>query len=180
MKLETDQDLEIAVSRLAQRTPDSLANFIASFACESGTIGEQVRTFIVGDDLTATRESLSERIYAFRPSKHRHVRRGEGAQVGERLEFILDSIESLVLSVDSRAAFELLVSLIERDGDAMEQCGDYHDSVAAAVNRAIRLVAKAGRSLPEEEVRRTLERLVAEDAYGTRETLTEVAARFAP
>ena len=116
MKLETDQDLEIAVSRLAQRTPDSLANFIASFACESGPIGE----------------------------------------------------------------FELLVSLIERDGDAMEQCGDYHDSVAAAVNRAIRLVAKAGRSLPEEEVRRTLERLIAEDAYGTRETLTEVAARFAP
>jgi hypothetical protein len=180
MKLETDQDVELAVSRLTQRSPEALASFIASFACDPGPIGEQVRTFIVGDDLDATCESLAQRIDALRPSRLRHIGRAEEAQIGERLELILDSIESLVLPVNSRAAFELLVTLIERDGDAMECCGDHHYSVAVAVNRAIGLVAKAGRSLPKVEVRRTLERLIAEDAYSTREALTDVATSFAP
>ena len=171
MKSETDQDIEIAVSRLARRSPESLAQFIASFADDTGPVGEQVRTFIVGDDLAATCESLAERIDAFRPAKHRYVQRAEEAQIGARLELILDSIESLVLPVDAHAAFALIVSLIERDGDAMELCGDQHYSVVAAVNRAIRLVAEAGRSLPQDELRRTIERLIVEDAYGTREAL---------
>lgn len=97
------------------------------------------------------------------------------AQVGERLESILDSIENLVLPVKPRAAFGLIVSLIEHDRDAMECCGDHHNAVAAALNRAMGLVAKAGRSLPEEEVRTTLERLIAEDTLMTREALAEVA-----
>jgi hypothetical protein len=179
MKLETDQDVELAVSRLAQRSPEALASFIASFACDPGPIGEQVRTFIVGDDLDATCASLTERIDALRLSRLRHIGRAEEAQIGERLELILDAIESLVLAVNSRAAFELTVRLIERDGDAMECCGDHHYFVAAAVNRAIRLAAKAGRSLPQEEVRRTLERLIAEDSFCTREALAAVAAKFA-
>jgi hypothetical protein len=103
----------------------------------------------------------------------------EEAQIGARIELILDSIESRVLPVNSRHAFELIVSLIERDQDAMECCGDHHYSVAAAVNRAIWLVAKVGRSLPESEVKSTLERLIAEDTYCTREALTEVVASFA-
>ena len=175
MKSETDPNLEIVVQRLAQRSAAALAQFIASFADDSGPVGEQVRTFIVGDDLGATCDSLASRIDTFRPSNHRYAQRAEEARIGARLELILDSIESLVLPVDSRAAFRLIVRLIERDGDAMELCGDHHYSVVAAVNRAICLVAKAGQSLPEEEVRRTLERLVAEDAYGTREMLAEVA-----
>ncbi len=100
------------------------------------------------------------------------------AQIGERLERILDCIENQVLPVNSRAAFALIVSLIERDREAMDCCGDHHYSVAAAVNRAIGLFAKAGRSLPQEEVRPTLERLIAEDLYCTREALGEVAAKF--
>jgi hypothetical protein len=103
----------------------------------------------------------------------------EEAQIGARIELILDSIESQVLPVNSRHAFELIVSLIERDQDAMECCGDHHHSVAAAVTRAIWLVAKVGRSLPESEVKSTLERLIAEDTYCTREALTEVVASFA-
>jgi hypothetical protein len=175
MKSETDPNLEIVVNRLAQRSAAALAQFIASFAEDCGPVGEQVRTFIVGDDLGATCDSLAGRIDAFRFSNHRYVHRAEEAQIGARFELILDSIESLVLPVDPHAAFRLIVSLIERDGEAMELCGDHHYSIVAAVNRAICLVAKAGQSLPKEEVRRTLERLVAEDAYSTREMLTEVA-----
>lgn len=171
MKSETDRDIETAVCRLAQRSPESLAQFIASFADDTGPVGEQVRTFIVGDDLAATCRSLAERIDAFRPARHRYVQRAEEARIGARLELILDSIESLVLPVDAGAAFALIVSLIERDGDAMELCGDHHYSVVAALNRAIGLVASAGRALPEAQVRRTLERLIMEDAYGTREAL---------
>jgi hypothetical protein len=180
MKVASERNIEVAVSRLVQRAPESLASFIASFADDAGPVGEQVRTFIVDDDLTATCKSLAERIDAFRPAKHRYTRSGEEVRIAERLELILDSIENLVLPVDSRAAFELIVGLIERDVDAMELCGDHHCAVVAAVNRAICLAAKAGRSLPEEQVRRTLERLVAEDAYGTRETLAEVVRSFAP
>ena len=99
------------------------------------------------------------------------------AQVGERLESILDSIENLVLPVKPRAAFGLIVSLIERDRDAMECCGDHHYAVVAALNRAMGLVAKVARKLPEDEVRTTLERLIAEDTYLTREALAEVAIR---
>lgn len=178
MKLETDRDITLAVRRLAQRPPESLARVLASFANDSGPVGEQVRTFIVADDLAATRSSLVERIDAFRPSRHRYVHRMEEAQIGVRLELILDAIESLVLPVEPYAAFELLVRLIERDGDAMELCGDHHYSVVAAVNRAIGLIAKAGRSLPAEVVRPAVERLVAEDTYATRESLIEVAADF--
>ena len=175
MKPETDPNFEMVVNRLAQRSAADLAQFIASFAEDCGPVGEQVRTFIVGDDLGATCDSLAGRIDAFRLSSHRYVQRAEEARIGARLELILDSIESLVLPVDSRAAFRLIVSLIERDGEAMELCGDHHYSVVVAVNRAICLIGKAGQSLPEEEVRGTLERLIAEDAYGTREMLAEVA-----
>jgi hypothetical protein len=48
----------------------------------------------------------------------------------------VDSIEKRVLPVNSRVAFELM-SLIERDQEPMDCCGDHHYFVAAAVNRAI-------------------------------------------
>jgi hypothetical protein len=50
VRIETNQDLETAITRLASRTPEALATFIASLAFDIGPIGEQVRTFIVGDN----------------------------------------------------------------------------------------------------------------------------------
>jgi hypothetical protein len=87
--------------------------------------------------------------------------------VGERLGYILGSIETLVLPVSPATAFELLVLLIERDGDAMEQM---------KLETAATLVATAMKSLSSGEVRQTLERLVAEDGYGTRTPLADVLA----
>ena len=84
----------------------------------------------------------------------------------------------LVLPVDPTTAFELLVLLIERDGDAMEQCGDDHWSVQMKLETAAELVAKAMKSLPGRNARQTVERLVAEDGYGTRAPLTAMLAKM--
>jgi hypothetical protein len=96
--------------------------------------------------------------------------------VGRRLVYLLEAIESQVLPVDSRRAFELLVSLIERDGDAMECCGDHHDAVAGAIEHASELIERAIRDLPREEVLGVLERLAATDEYGTRQHLAAVVS----
>jgi hypothetical protein len=180
VRIETNQDLQNAIARLASRTRETLATFIASLAFDIGPIGEQVRTFIVGDDLSETTASLKERIEALRGSRRSHSRHpaNEDEEVGKRLGYILESIEALVLPVSPATAFELLVLLIERDGDAMEQCGDDHYSVQTELETAAKLVAAAMKSLPTREVRETLERLVAEDGYGTRRPLADVLANL--
>jgi hypothetical protein len=52
VKIEINQDLETAIARLASRSPEMLAAFIASLAFDAGPVAEQVRTFIVGDNLS--------------------------------------------------------------------------------------------------------------------------------
>src|ERR1700716_94943 len=93
VRIETNQDLQTAIARLASRTPETLATFIASLAFDIGPIGEQVRTFIVGDNLSETTASLKERIEALRGSRHSHSRHRADEEVGGRLGYILDSIE---------------------------------------------------------------------------------------
>lgn len=178
MRIETKQDLETAITRLASRTPEALATFIASLAFDIGPIGEQVRTFIVGDNLSDTTASLKERIEALRGSRRSHSRHRANEEVGKRLGYILDSIEVLVLPVSPATAFDLLVLLIERDGDAMEQCSDDHYSIQTELETAAKLVAAAMTSLPSRNARKTLERLVAEDEYGTRRPLADVLANL--
>ena len=145
-----------------------LANFIVSLAQVDGPIGEQVRTFVVGDETAATEESLRERIGDLRTIAERDLRYQRGKQIGERLGLILDSLETLVVPIDPRNAFELLVSVIERDGHAMESCGDHDDSVAYAIERSAELIGQASASLPTAEVVKTLRRLVDTDGYGVR------------
>jgi hypothetical protein len=59
---------------LASRTPEKLAAFIASLVFDAGPIGEEVRTFIVGDNLSETTASLKERIDPLRGSRRSHSR----------------------------------------------------------------------------------------------------------
>jgi hypothetical protein len=177
VRIETNQDVEAAIARLVSRTPEALATFITSLAFDTGPIGEHVRTFLVGDDLSAITASLKERIDALRGTRRSHPRHRTPAEVGERIGYILWSIEMLVLPVSPATAFELLVLLIERDGDAMEQCGDDRWSVQMELGNAAELVAKTIKSLPDRDARQTLERLVAEDGYGTRMPLTAVLAK---
>jgi hypothetical protein len=58
----------------------------------------------------------------------------------------------------------------------MEQCGDDSWSVQVQLEAAASLIATVMKTLPSSEVRRTLERLVAEDEYGTRTPLARLLA----
>jgi hypothetical protein len=78
--------------------------------------------------------------------------------MGASLDFIVESIESLVMPVDPKRAFELLVLFFESDGVAMENCGDHDFEVTYAFERAAGLIGKVARMLPAGEVTATLER----------------------
>jgi hypothetical protein len=59
---------------------------------------------------------------------------------------------------------------------AFRKDGNDYYSVQTALGSAAKLVAAAMKSLPRREVRGTLERLIAEDGYGTRRPLADVLA----
>jgi hypothetical protein len=77
MMISTKADFARVFEWLRGRDPKSLAAFIVSLAQDSGPIGEQVRTFIVGDDVAETVETLRARIGSLRiPEEydHQHAR----------------------------------------------------------------------------------------------------------
>ena len=176
MAIQTQQAFSEAVERLRKRDPASLAHFIATLALDSGPIGEQACTFIVGDAVAAASASVSERIGAFRRYEpHEYSYRHEfGAEMGQRLALIVDAIEALVIPRDPRGAFDLLVQVIESDGHAMETCGEHACEVSCAIERAIELINEVVRSLPPPEVLATLQALLASDGYGVRRPLAGV------
>ncbi len=174
MRIETKKDFERAVERLRQRDPEALAAFIVSLAQDSGPVGQQVRTFIEGEDVVETAESVRERIGSLQaPSEYEH-RHARGREIGVSLGFIVDSIERLVLPVNPRVAFELLVSVFEADAVAMENCGDHDYEVACAFERAAGVMAEAAKAVPRAEVAAAVEALLAEDGYGVRGDLADV------
>jgi hypothetical protein len=174
VRMETQEDFDVARERLRGRDCDSLASFLISLAAESGPVGEQVRTFIGGDDLTETVESVQRRITGLRiPSEYEH-RHSFGREIGTQLNFIVDSIERLILPVDPQAAFELLAALIEADEVAMEHCGEHDWPVACAYERATKVMSEAAKLLPRLEVVNRITTLMAGDAYGMRARLGSV------
>jgi hypothetical protein len=176
VRIETHRDFALALERLRRRDPEALAAFILSLAQESGPVGEQVRTFIVGDDVAETVKSVSERIKGLEiPTEYEH-RHARGREMGASLEFIVASIESLVLPVSPKVAFELLVALFEADGVAMENCGEHDWEVECAFQRAAVVMAEAAKSLPAADVAEKIRALVAVDSYGVRERLRMVVS----
>jgi hypothetical protein len=176
VSIHTVQGVADAIERLRRRDHGSLARFIVSLAQDIGPIGEQVRTFIVGDDVVETVESLRGRIDDLGTPTESEYRRRLGEEIDERLGFILDAIETLVLPVDPKGAFELLVSVFKRDAVAMENCGDHHFEVSLAFERALGLLAEAAKCMPQPEVVAALEPLLDDDGYGVRGPLAEVIA----
>lgn len=170
MVIVTRQEHDDAIDRLRKRDNEALARFVASLALHDGPIGEQVCTFIVGDDLKATSDDLEQRIHSMRkpPPRSRHE---FGREVGQRLMFVLDAIETLVLPKDPQRAFDLLVLVIQHDGDAMENCGDHHLEVSVAIDRAIELIARVAPAVSRDVVRMELRSLTESDGYGTRSKL---------
>jgi hypothetical protein len=174
VRIETTEDFERARERLRRRDCDSLVAFLMSLSMDSGPVGEQVRTFIVGDDVAETVESIGERIRELSiPSEYDH-RHSLGKEMGASLDFIVDSVERLVLPKDPKAAFELLVAMFEADHVAMENCGEHDWDVACAYKRAVGVMAEAAKHLPCAEIEERVKRLIEGDAYGVRAGLASV------
>jgi hypothetical protein len=113
VSIVTKKEFAQAYARLRQRDSDSLAAFLMTLALDAGPVGDQVRTFIVGDDLAETVDSVQQRSRGLRvPSEYDH-RHSRGREMGLSLDFIVDSIERLVMPIDPKAAFRLLVTLFE-------------------------------------------------------------------
>jgi hypothetical protein len=168
VRIDTKEDFERAHEQLRRRGCDSLASFLMSLAMDSGPVGEQIRTFIVGDDLAKTVESVRHRIRGLQiPSDYDH-RHSRGREIGVNLDFIVDSVERLVLPIDPNAAFQLLVALFEADGVAMENCGEHDWEVTCAYKRAVGVMAEAAKSLPRAEAEESVKRLIDRDGYGMR------------
>jgi hypothetical protein len=174
--IQTKQAFSNAIARLQKRDPAALAHFIASLALHAGPIGEQAYAFIVGDDMGETHALIKERIRDFQGYEpHEYTYRHEfGAEVGQRLKLIVESIEALILPKDSRGALELLTLVIESEGQAMQTCGEHHDEVSDAIERAGELIGAAARSLPRSEALPTLRKLAAEDEYSGRRHLADL------
>jgi len=174
--IDSKADFARALERLGRRDAGSLAAFILSLAQDVGPIGEQVRTFIVGDDVKETVASLRERIDNLgTPTEYAH-RHARGREIGASLGYVLDSIETLVLPVDAKMAFGLLVKCFEADAVAMENCGDHDFEVSSAFERAADLIGRASQSMPHREIIAALEALLEDDGYGVRGPLAEVIA----
>lgn len=176
MRIDTERDFERARERLRQRDPDSLATFLASLALDSGPVGAQVRTFIVADDLLETVDSVRQRISGLSiPSEYEH-RHSLGREIGVSLNFIVDSVERLVLPIDPQAAFHLLVALFEADGVAMENCGEHDWDVLCAYKRAAEVTANAAKNLRRSDVEVAVKALIDGDRYGVRRCLVSLLA----
>jgi hypothetical protein len=174
VRIETTEDFESARERLRRRDSDSLVAFLMSLAMDSGPVGEQVRTFIVGDDVTETVESIGERIRGLSiPSEYEH-RHSLGKEMGASLDFIVDSVERLVLPKDPKAALDLLVAIFEADQVAMENCGEHDWEVACAYKRAVGVMAEAAKHLPRAEIEERVKGLIEGDLYGVRAGLVSV------
>jgi hypothetical protein len=175
--ITTKQEFAGALERLRRRDPESLAAFILSLAQDLGPVGEQVRTFIVGDDVAEAVKSVSERIKGLEvPDEYAH-RHARGKEMGERLDYIVESIQSLVLSRHPKAAFQLLVAVFESDGVAMENCGEHDWEVECAYQRAAGVMAEAAKALPRAEVEETIGALMTVDGYGVRAGLGAMISR---
>jgi hypothetical protein len=172
--LETKTDFARALERLRGRDTESLAVFILSLAQDSGPVGEQVRTFILGDEVGEAAALIWQRIGDLRAPTRDEYRHRCGSEIGERLEFILDSIEKLVLPLDPKVAFELLARVFEADGQAMENCGEHHWQVECAFKRAAKLMADGSKAVPAAVVAAKIKSLMAVDGYGLREGLATV------
>jgi hypothetical protein len=174
VKFENNEDFERALERLQRRDSGSLAAFVMSLATQTGPVGDQVRTFIIGDDLSETVESLRQRIGGLATASEYEHRHSLGREMGVNLDFIVDSIERLVLPIDANAAFELLTKVFEKDAVAMENCGDHDWEVACAYERAVGVMAAAAKDLPRPSVEERVKALIKGDEYGIRDGLAAV------
>lgn len=121
--IQTKKTFSKALARLQKRDPAELAQFIASLALQADPTGEQAFAVIVGDELAETHAAIRKRVRAlqgYEPHEYSY-RHQFGADVGQRLMLIVDSIETLILPKDPRGAFEVSTRVIESEGHSHAQ-----------------------------------------------------------
>jgi hypothetical protein len=175
LRLENKEDFERVRERLRRRDPEALVGFLMSLAGESGPLGEQIRTFIVGDDVAQTLASIQHRIHGLGIPSEYEYRHSYGQDIGTTLDLIVDSVERLVLPRDPQAAFDALVALFEADAIAMENSREHHWEVECAYQRAAVVMSEAAKQLPTNEVEGRVSALLQIDYYGVRAVLASVS-----
>jgi hypothetical protein len=163
-----------ALAQLQQRDPSVLASFIVSLAQDPGPIGEQVRAFIVGDKIAATLESLRGRIGDVRTMTERDLRYQRGKQIGERLGFILDSIQTSVCRSIRKARLIRWSPSSSAMVMPWRVIGIMISRSPARSSEPPNRLAKRGASLPTTDVLETLQQLLDADGYGVRAPLAAV------
>jgi len=179
--MDTTEEFEKTLARLSRRPSDVLARFILSLAFDGGPIEEHVQTFVCGEDVPAAAASIGARIRSLAS----HANSGSRAvyAAGEfvrRFGYILDAIDMLVLPDAPRAAFDLLVELIECDRIGIEICNDMDFELQTECDRAAGLVERAFEADPATALLDRLEALVEEDDYGVRAELASFVRRRRP
>ena len=160
-------------SRLAQRGAEKLAEFILTLADDENGIGEYVRAYIAADDPPAAVEELKTEIALINAREREYdYRHRRGNLVVQRVAHVLDAIELVILPASTRAAFDLLVEVIESDEQIVNQSGDA--DLQPTFERVCDMLLAAARSLYPLETKPILERLALADDYGLRQRLKQV------
>lgn len=166
--METGQSThEAMVRRLAGRGAEPLARFILTLARDDNGIGAYVQCFLAGDDLPACTRLIEATLHGIRRGERPYDRRHALDDVYlRRLDHLLDVIELVVLPADPRAAFGLLVQVIEADDDIENLLQEAWTT--PTFERAAGLFAAAARAVPAAEVGPVVARLLARDNFGHR------------
>lgn len=160
-------------SRLAERGAEKLAEFILTLADYENGIGEYVRAYIAADDLPAAVEGLKTEIALINAGEREYdYRHRRGNLVVQRVAHVLDAIELVILPASTRAAFDLLVEVIESDEQIVNQSGDA--DLQRTFERACDILLAAARALDAIEIKPILHRLASADDYGFRQRLRRV------
>jgi len=160
-------------SRLAQRGAEKLAEFILTLANDDNGVGAYVRAFVAADDLHLAIQALKTEMAQINAGEREYdYRHRRGDSLFQRLDHVLDAIELFVLPNNPRAAFDLLVEVIESYEQIVNQ--GCEADIQPAFERACDLLLTAARSLDPSDTGPILERLTLVDDYKFRQRLRRV------
>jgi NTP pyrophosphatase (non-canonical NTP hydrolase) len=163
---------------LAKRGAERLAAFVLKLGQTVDGVEERIEAFLASDDSKSAAQLAARYLTEIKGARRRY-HGYEGAQeLADRLDQILDIIETAVLPASPSAALDLTVQFIESDGYAFETADDSYGHIGAVFGRACALFADAAKSLPSADTLPIFKRLVASDAYGARGDLIKGVGRF--
>lgn len=114
-------------------------------------MADYVHMFAVADDPPIAASPGQSRNRGSSGRRARVRRHRQGFDVVGRVDRLLDAIQTMILHTDAAAAFELLVLLIESDGELGANCDEDDLRASQAFGRACDLLVTAAGDLPSEQ-----------------------------